>query len=379
MFCFLLHCMLLEKLRALGAAASWDSCGFVKRKSFREAGIPERYSRFVQDCSRSSEGCRLFKVLQSNACTHCCAYCVNSVSRAGFELSPREVVESFHALHSGGMVHGIFLSSAVKGSADEAMRTMIDTAWDLRERLCFNGYVHLKVLPEASKSLVFEMASLASRLSLNLEAPSSERLSSISSTKGFHGLLKRIRWIDEAKRRGLLGSFTTQFILGAADETDAELLRRMAWLYGNTSLHRVYFSAFRPVKGTALALKRAESIVREHRLYQADFLLRRYGFSRRELFLALDEQGNLPKAIDPKTAIALNNPNGFPVDVNSASFEELLRVPGIGIKAAEKIVALRRRTRFRDPKQLGLVGVALKRAIPFIELGGSVQSKLSAF
>ncbi len=374
---------ILEKLQLLGNAASWDSCGGVKQKSMKKAGIPASYSGFVYDCANSAEPCRLMKVLQSNSCIHDCKYCINNSSRKGKAgLEPIELAKSFNSLEKAGYVDGLFLSSAVTGEADRTAEKMIKSARILRERFHFKGYMHLKVLPTMSKHLVFEMASLANRLSVNLEATSKEHWQELGSTKNYlRDLQQRLLWLDEAKRKGKLTSFTTQLILGAAEETDLDVLKKMKWLYENTKLHRTYFSAFQPIRGTALEKQQPEKELREYQLYQSDWLLRVYGFKLREVKLGLNEENMFGNAKDVKMAIAANNPNQFPVDVNCASKEDLLRVPGIGPKTAGKILEERQHwnRKFRSFKELRKAGVAVRRAMPFVELEGRRQAKLGSF
>ncbi|MFH1234969.1 MAG: radical SAM protein [Candidatus Diapherotrites archaeon] len=374
--------MLLQKLQALGTAASWDSCGGVKQKSFRKAGIPLEYSSFVHDCAATSEKCRLMKVLQSNKCVHDCKYCVNSTSNGQKEeLEPKEVAESFSLLQRKGFVEGLFLSSAVTKDADSTAERMIESARILRQKMHFHGYIHLKVLPGMAKESIFEMAKYADRLSLNIEAPSAQHFSELGSTKDyFNDLEKRLKWIDEARHRGARISFTTQFILGAAEENDLDVLSKMDSLYGETSLWRSYFSAFSPVKGTAMEGKKPENESREHRLYQSDWLLRVYGFELKELRLALNENNRLSLHEDPKVAIAVNSPDKFPVDPNSAKREELLRVPGVGPKALEKIeIARGGGKRFREFGDLKECGVILRRAVSFLQLERERQARIGEF
>ncbi|MBN2067014.1 MAG: helix-hairpin-helix domain-containing protein [Candidatus Diapherotrites archaeon] len=371
---------LLEKLQTLGNAASWDSCGGVKQKSMKKAGIPASYSSFIYDCANSSEPCRLMKVLQSNSCIHDCRYCVNNKCGSKAELAPIELAKSFNSLERAGHVEGLFLSSAVTGEADRTAEKMIESARLLRQRFRFHGYIHLKALPTMSKHLIFEMASLANRLSLNLEAVDKEHWQELGSTKDYRrDLQQRLLWLDEAKRRGKLTSFTTQLILGAAGENDLDVLEKMRWMYENTKLHRTYFSAFQPIKGTALEKQQAEKALREYQLYQSDWLLRIYGFKLKEIKLGLNEQNKFGNARDIKMAIAANNPNQFPVDVNCATKEELLRVPGIGPVGAERVLKIRQQGKFRELKQLRKAGVITRRAQGFIQLDGLRQSKLGYF
>ena len=256
---------------------------------------------------------------------------------------------------------------------------MIESARLLRDKFRFKGYIHLKVLPTMSRHLIFEMAEVANRLSLNLEAPNSERFSYLGSTKNFSSdLKKRLLWIDEAKRKGLLHSYTTQFVLGAAGETDLEMLKTIGKLYEETKLHRTYFSAFQPIEGTALEKQPAESELREYQFYQTDWLLRVYGFKQQEIESALHENEMFGNARDIKLQIACNNPEKFPVDVNYASQQELLHVPGIGPKGVEKICSFRENKKIiaKDFRQLGIIE---KRALPFLTIEGQRQSKLADF
>ncbi len=373
---------LLEKLRLLGNAASWDSCGGVKQKNMRKAKIPAAYSNFIFDCAAGSEPCRLMKVLQSNSCIHDCKYCVNSACKSGkAELAPIELAKSFDSLQKQGYVEGLFLSSAVTGEADKTAEKMIESVRLLRQRFHFKGYVHLKVLPTMSKHLIFEMAGLANRLSVNLETVSKSHWQSLGSTKDYlRDLQLRLLWLDEAKRKGRLTSFTTQLILGATGETDLEVLGKMDWLYENTKLHRTYFSAFQPVKGSAMESVQPEKELREYQLYQADWLLRKYGFKLNEIKLGLNEENRFGNARDIKLAVAAGNPNRFPIDVNMASVQELLRVPGIGPKTAEKILNERERGNiFHSLRELQQTGAIARRAMPFVQIDGARQAKLSAF
>ncbi len=371
--------MLLEKLQKLGSAASWDSCGGDKRKSLRKSKIPASYSNFVHDCSNTAEQCRLMKVLQSNACIHDCKYCVNSsCSKGKAELAPGEVAKSFNSLYRAGQVAGLFLSSAITGEADRTAEKMIESAKILRNKFKFKGYIHLKVLPTMSKHLVYEMAGLATRMSLNLEATSSSRMQLLGSTKDYsNDLEKRFRWINEIKRKGLLRSFTTQFLLGAAGETDLEILGKMDRLYHETQLYRTYFSAFQPIEGTGLEGREAEEPSREHRFYQSDWLLRVYGYRLKELKLALNEEENFGNVKDVKFAVALNNPNRFPVDINCASKEELLHVPGIGPVSADKILQLRKHKKKIEEMDLKRAGAIMARAGPFIQASGLKQARMA--
>ncbi len=371
----------LEKLQKLGMAASWDSCGGVKQKSLRKAGIPASHADFIHDCSNTNENCKLMKVLQSNSCIHDCKYCVNnSGKQKKLEFEPDELARSFTAFERAGMVQGLFLSSAVCRNVEKSTEKIVETARLLRQKYRFRGYVHLKVLPTTPKDQIFELARYANRLSLNLETTGTGFFEELGSTKDYkNDLEKRLKWIDEAKRKGKLTSFTTQLILGAAGETDLDVLKRMDSLYKDTMLHRIYFSAFKPVKGTALEKRQEEKDHRAYQLYQTDWLMKVYGFNFKEVKLGLNEEERFGNARDIKFEIALNNPNLFPVDVNNASLEELLRVPGIGPKGAEQIVKQREKKKFKEFKELKKTGVIVKRAQSFIETDRQRQARISAF
>ncbi len=373
--------MLIEKLQRLGTAASWDSCGGVTQKSVRKSGIPPNYSSFVHDCSASSEKCRLMKVLQTNTCEHDCRYCVNSTcSQRKQSLEPKELAGSFMSLVRQGYVTGLFLSSGVGGGVKKAGENMIESARLVRKKYGFRGYVHLKILPTMPKSQIEEMSELANRVSLNLEAPDKTRFSELGSTKDYRrDLEKRLRWIDKLRGKNLMKSFTTQFILGAGGESDLEILGKMSELYGKTQLWRTYFSAFEPVKGTALEEMEGERKIREHRLYQSDWLMRVYGFELKEVKNALNEKGNLSLQRDVKIAVASGMPEKFPVDVNSAGREELLRVPGIGPVGADRLMKAREQSRIKETRQLKACGVIVKQALPFVQLDRESQMRIENF
>jgi len=374
--------MLLEKLKVLGNSASWDSCGGVKQKSLRKSRIPLELENIVYDCSNTSEQCRLMKVLQTNSCIHDCAYCTNcSKGNRKETIEPEKMAQSFMGLEKRGFVEGLFLSSAVNKEADASAEKMIESARILRQRFRFKGYIHLKALPGMSKEKIFEMAGLAQRVSLNIEAAEKSLFSEMSSTKDYYNdLHKRLLWLDEANRKGLLrAGFTTQLVLGALEENDRTILKKMDWLYGNTTLHRTYFSAFQPVKHTRFEKNAPEKKEREHSLYQADWLFRVYGFKRREIESGMNTHGNFIHNHDLKLDIALNNPNAFPIDVNIASKTELLKIPGIGPKTCEKIIARRREKKIRNFEDLKKTGAILKRASAFVQLEREKQARINAF
>lgn len=315
----------------------------------------------------------LLKVLLSNSCSRGCSYCAQRRGRdfSRVDFVPEELAAAFMEMYRRGQVTGLFLSSAISGSSTDTMERMIRTVELVRFHHGYRGWVHLKILPGASREQVERGAALANRLSLNLEAPTPERLRAISPQKRFRtDIYERMGWIHELveKRAGRCRGQTTQFVVGAGDENDAEFISLMGDLYGTMQLSRIYFSAFQPVKGTPLEGRPPAPFEREHRLYQADFLLRKYGFKAEEL--VLDEQGNLPRDRDPKSVWAESHPEAFPVEVNTATRVQLLRVPGIGPVSAGNIIKLRRGAGLASTEDVKRTGAVIRRAEPFILIGG---------
>jgi predicted DNA-binding helix-hairpin-helix protein len=267
----------------------------------------------------------------------------------------------------------MFLSSGVGGTPDMVTEKMIETARIVRDEHGFRGYMHLKVLPGTSYEHVKELAQYADRLSVNLEAPNQGRFTELSSTKEYRtDLLRRLGWL---KGLNPPGGITTQFVVGAGGESDLEYLEMTDWLYKKMSLRRVYYSAFDPVRSTTFEGRKKVPLMREHRLYQADWLLRKYGFSFCEVRETLNEDGNLNLKKDPKEVYAENHPELYPVNVENADYEELVRVPGIGPRSAVRIV----KWGVRTMRQLKEAGVVLKRAAPYLEIDGNRQMRLSYY
>ncbi len=375
----------VDKLIVLGSGAKFDKCAssptLPKSRVRRTSSSHPLVGPWIYPAALPDGGCmNLLKILYANICVHDCGYCAFShftrARRAKF--SPEELAGLFMELHRDGYVEGLFLSSGVCGDSDSTMNEMIEAVRIIREKYGFSGYVHLKVLPGASYSTVREAVRLADRVSVNLEAPSSARLHELSSTKDFGAdLLRRMKWISELGKRELLPSgHTTQFVVGGGGASDLEILRTVSWLYRKLGIRRAYYSAFTPIKGTRFESKPRTPKVRERRLYQADWLLRDYGFKLEEIVFGDDE--NLPFDVDPKLAFALNNPSLYPIDINEATYEELLRVPGIGPKLARKIISLREREgKVRSIRVLAELGVPLKRTGAFISISGERQLRLS--
>lgn len=358
------------KLQTLGRAARFDVCQAADR-----AGDEGRLDlsgcvfRAVRSCGGTTP---LLKVLQSNVCERDCAYCANRSGRdvRRVTLSPDELAASFDAMQRASVVEGLFLSSGLCGHADGAMERMIATVRLLRTRYAFGGYVHLKILPGADRAAIEEAISLADRVSVNLEAPNPQRLQALSHTKDYgrelwYALVAAAALREGAPRRV---SMTTQFVVGAAGESDAELLATAQRLYREVRLARVYYSAFRPISDTPLEGHPPAPAWRQNRLYQADMLLSRYRFAAEEL--PYDDAGMLARDRDPKAAWARLHPERYPLEVNTAGREELLRIPGIGPLSADRILERRRRGRLRDLGDLGCTGACARRAAPFVLLDG---------
>jgi putative DNA modification/repair radical SAM protein len=316
---------------------------------------------------------RLLKVLQTNICEFDCFYCEHRASRdvPRTYVSPEELARTFMMLHRKRLVDGLFLSSGITRKADTMQERMVQTAEILRRRYRFKGYLHLKMMPGSSQAAVERTVELADRVSLNLEAPTPHHLSRLSAKKNFLDLLTHIVWVKRIQelhpdwnRAGQI----TQFVVGAAGETDRELLSATERLYKEIGLRRAYFSAFGPVPDTPIAHLGPTPLLRQHRLYQADWLMRFYGFSPAEL--AFNEQDHLPLETDPKMAWAGRHPEFFPLDIKTAPYERLIRVPGIGPVSAKRIVELRRTLTLTDARQLIRLGVVVKRAAPFLLLRG---------
>ena len=358
------------KIDLLGMAAQYDICRGCGTRSNR---VKDDLGRWIYPAVRP-DGVRvnLLKILQTNVCENDCFYCAQ---RSGHDirrsrLAPDELARAFEQLRSRGRVEGLFLSSGLCGGADRSMERMLATVEILRARYEFGGYIHLKILPGADDGCIEAAIKMADRVSVNLEAPNARRLARISGSKDFRReiqvpLQRAHQW---RRRLGRRVSITTQFVVGAAEESDRELLSTASGLYKGLSLSRVYYSAFQPVSGTPLEGHPATPVWREHRLYQADFLLRQYGFAYEEL--VFDQTGFLPREADPKLTWALAHPEFFPVDLNAAGAQALLRVPGIGPVSARRIMERRRQGTLHELKHAVAGSANRKRAAPFVLLDG---------
>jgi predicted DNA-binding helix-hairpin-helix protein len=321
----------------------------------------------------------LMRVMQTNACSLSCGYCPTfcggTVKRTA--LRPEEIARTFMDAHRAGLAQGLFLTSGVPGRAMRATDRMLATIDLLRRREGFEGYVHIKLLPGAEAAQVDEAARLANRISVNLEGPSDTHVRQLAREKDFSGdLLPKLEYAGRLFRdrrraaapQARIGTTTTQFVVGAAGERDREILGVVARIERDRLLHHAHFSAFQPVVGTPMEGLAPTPARRELRLYQAEHLLRDYGFRFEEL--AFDASGNLSLDDDPKTAWALAHPEHFPLEVTRASLELLMRVPGIGPLAARRLVTARRAAILRFAADLRGLGVDVARAGWFLTLRG---------
>jgi predicted DNA-binding helix-hairpin-helix protein len=373
-----------QKLAILGDEASDEVTDVPATQSIQQ-GITYA-TGFVYNAKQEGGGTtRLFKVLQTNSCALACKYCFTScaIRRKRTTFKPDELATTFVSLQREKRVDGLFLSSGIVPNANVTMEKMLATVERLRLKEGYTGYIHLKLIPGADFEYIERAVELADRVSLNLEAPNQARLNDLAPDKEFAGSMwGRLAWAAELMKRArqegrkAARSITTQFVVGAVGESDRELLETVQRAHRELGLWRAYFSAFHPIERSPLADQPAEDPTRALRLYQSDFMLRDYGFRYDEL--PFDEQGLLPRDKTPKQAWAEHNLHE-PIEVNRASRQLLLRVPGIGPKSADKIMAARRDTRLRDLSQLKALGVTTGWAAPYVLLDGrraAVQLRL---
>ncbi|MDR0970660.1 MAG: putative DNA modification/repair radical SAM protein [Lentimicrobiaceae bacterium] len=348
-----------NKNKTLGSAAGWGIC-----HSFTEDG------RCVS----------LFKIMLTNNCMYDCAYCVNrrsnDIPRATFEAE--ELVSLTIEFYRRNYIEGLFLSSGVIKNPDYTMERMLAVVKSLRTEHRFNGYIHMKSIPGASRELVRQAGLYADRLSVNIEIPSEQNLKLIAPEKDYQSVYKPMSYIhqgllenqEERQKfrhapRFVPAGQSTQMIIGATPETDRQILGLSSLLYRQPSMKRVYYSGYVPVNksDSRLPILEIPPLVRENRLYQADWLMRFYHFKANEI---TDEKfPNLDLSVDPKLGWALRHPEYFPVDINKADYEMILRVPGIGVKSAQMIIASRRYSKLGH-WELKKIGVVMKRAQYFI-------------
>ncbi|MEL7728586.1 putative DNA modification/repair radical SAM protein [Citromicrobium bathyomarinum] len=379
------HPPILEKLKILADAAKYDascaSSGTAKRNS-TSGGIGSTEGMGICHAYAPDGRCiSLLKILLTNHCIFDCHYCINrkssNVRRARF--TPQEVADLTLSFYRRNYIEGLFLSSGIIKSSDHTMEMIVEAARILREEHDFRGYIHLKTIPEADPEIIHRAGMYADRVSINVELSTDAGLTRLAPDKDarqIEGALGKtkddiVEAKDAKKRfrhapRFAPAGQSTQMIVGADTASDADIVGRASRLYDSFNLRRVYYSAFSPIPDASavLPLKRPP-LIREHRLYQSDWLMRFYDYRPQEIMQATEADGNLPLDIDPKLAWALKFRERFPVDVNRASREDLLRVPGLGVKAVQRILASRRHRTLRLDDVARLT-VSITKVRPFI-------------
>ena len=376
-----------EKLRILSDAAKYDvSCSSSgsSRKNTNNGLGNAAINGICHSWSADGRCISLLKILMTNYCIYDCKYCINrkdnDIERA--ILSPEEIVKLTINFYRRNYIEGLFLSSGIIKSADYTMELMIAVAKKLRLEEKFNGYIHMKVIPGASRELIHEIGLYVDRVSVNIELAESKALKLLAPDKKATDIstsmgLIRKNMIENAEDKKIFKSTpsfipagqTTQMIIGASGESDYAILARSENLYKNFDLKRVYYSGYVPVNksGILVSTEQAVPMIREHRLYQADWLLRFYDFKADEI---LDEKDPfVDPLLDPKTNWAIKNSHFFPIEINKASYKDLLRVPGIGVTSAKRIVMTRKYSTIRY-EHLKKLGIVIKRAKYFIVVNG---------
>ncbi len=368
-----------EKLKILADSAKYDaSCSSSGSTRKNTGGIGNAAVNGICHSFASDGRCiSLLKILMTNACIYDCKYCINrrsnNVPRAIF--TPKEICEITINFYKRNYIEGLFLSSAIIKSPDYTMERLIETIYLLRYKYKFNGYIHAKAIPGASPYLIKKLGSLVDRLSTNIELPTDTSLKMLApdkKTKDINNSMITIR-NNISKTFAPAGS-STQMIIGATKDSDKDILEKSANMYKYFHLKRVFYSAYIPVnQDKMLPSISIPPLKRENRLYQADWLLRFYKFRVDELF---DNNNNFNYLVDPKTDWALRHLEEFPKEINKVSFNELIRIPGIGITSAKKIVSARKvfKIEFKDLKNMG---VSLKRAKYFITCNNKYFNNLS--
>lgn len=361
------------KLDILAHAAGYEACDSRAVTGRRYQPRKARWSDTPLGAEADASGVRrpVLRLLMSAECIHDCPYCPlragNDVPRAS--LSAEEVAHTV-APHLVQANTGLLLSTAVTQSPDAAGTAIVDGAQILRTRHDYRGYLHLKLPPGVSRGVVEAAATVADRLSINIEVPSAERQARIDPQRDWRqDVIVRLRWMRDLQQAGRISAgIATQFVVGVAGESDRELLTTTAWLRNELAVGRVYYGAFRAAPGTPMANAASTPAKRTQRLLQADWLLRHYGFDVNELVHAGQE--DLLLAYDPKLAWALQHPERFPIEINAASYDQLLRIPGMGPLGVKRVLRLRALGRLREPAHIAVLGAAVTRICDFVTFDG---------
>lgn len=360
-----------ERIKILSEGTKYDSCN---QTTVCHTFTPD--GRCIQ----------LYKTLLTNACAGECLYCPNRAGRGGLKaaLEPVEVVKITKDLYARNAIEGLFLSSGIAGDPERTSQRQLETIRLLRAQ-GFNGYVHVRLMPGVSQETMREISRVANKFGVNAETTSTSRYQEICPNFDYNNdILRRMEWAAGLVRQrikevrygeGIVGANDTQFVVGASEEPDIEIIDTIERFKEKYELRRPYFMSFDPVPGTPLSHRESSPLWREMRLYQVSYLMKDYGVKAKDLEPALDDRGFLLDR-DPKMAMALASNDIFPVDVNNASLNELMMVPGIGPSSANRIMKSRP---IESMVQLALIGVVVKRARPFIVVGGKMQTRLEAF
>lgn len=369
-----------QKLQLLTEGAKYDvSCSSSgsNRKTGKNVLGNTANSGICHSFTSDGRCISLLKILMSNACIYDCKYCINKVSNSHKRatLTPEELCNLTTSFYKRNYIEGLFLSSAIVKNAEYTMKLLLKTVKKLRQEYNFGGYIHLKGIAGADNKTIQEATTFVDRMSFNAELPTEKSLKQLAPQKTLKENLLHMKRLNSKKleykkskvaKKILPAGQSTQFVVGATKDTDSTILQLTQNLYNHLNLKRVYYSAYIPVNKSSLLPTKPESLIRENRLYQADWLLRFYGFQTHEI---LEKDKNLNLEVDPKSMYALNNINNFPLEVNTASKQELLRVPGIGLIGAHRIITARKvcNLSFDDLKKMNIV---LKRAKHFITCNG---------
>ncbi|MBA3868142.1 MAG: radical SAM protein [Anaerolineae bacterium] len=362
----------LQKLQIAGDTTAYEPAGDQPQTELSRKRLL-RDLPCVSNVSTPTGPKAIMKTMMTTACERNCHYCPFRAGRGKTQrvtFKPDEMAASFDQLQRAKTVDGIFLSSGIIKGSITTQDKILDTIEIIRHKYQYKGYVHLKIMPGAEYDQLYRAMQLADRVSINLEGPTQDRLTALAPKKDFNGeLLQRLAWAHQIRQTGIRASTVTQFVVGAVGDTDVELLSLSERLYHQMGISRAYYSAFNPVIDTPFENLPSTLPVREFRLYQSSFLLRDYGWSVEEL--PFEQSGNLRLDVDPKRAWAEAHLSHAPIEIMRATREQLMRIPGIGPKAADSILKARRSGHLTDLSHLRALGIrAPEQAAPFILLDG---------
>lgn len=358
---------ILKKAQILGDAGRFDSCGPKQCEIKVQNNLKGLYH-----AESENKNCIMLKTLMTNKCEFDCKYCPNSTTSKPQQkttYTPDELVRVFNHAKQKLNLNGLFLSSGLTQNTDNTMENMLEAAKKIRKT--FKGYIHLKIMPGTSREHIKQVTEIANRVSINIETPSADTLNEFSTCKNFKtDILRRQAWIKQLNK-----SQSTQMII-TKQETDKEILKMTNWEYNTMNLKRVYYSAFTPINGTKLENREEETQKRQNKLYKADFLIKEYKYKIKEITNIMT--GDMLPEEDPKIALAKQYFNGR-ADINESNWDELIRIPGIGLVTAQRILAKRKQQKISTYTELKKIGANTKRAAPYIEIKGKKQLTLTNY